>query len=73
MDTQAVEQFIERLPGDPELRAKYNADPEGTLRELGIDLTDAEVDLVHGTDWTAVPDEALAARISMRAAHGYET
>ena len=62
MSTDAASSFLDQLIADPELRTRFRTDPEATMREAGLD--EEERRALADTDWSSVPDQELAQRVS---------
>ncbi len=62
MATEGTQAFLDRLLNEPELRSRFRSDPDGTMAEAG--LGEEERQALAGTDWSSVPDEELAERVS---------
>jgi len=64
MSRESIETLVERWMEDLTFRAKLRSDPEGTIRALGLELSDEEWAAVNKVDWS-LSDEELTARASM--------
>ena len=62
MTNETAEGFLDRVLNDPKLRSKFRSDPEGTMREAGLDEQQRQA--LAGTNWSEVSDEELVQRIS---------
>ena len=65
---QGIDALIGRYLDDPQFRADFARDPEGTVRREGLELSADELTALHAADGVRM-GEALRARIS-RAAFG---
>jgi hypothetical protein len=63
MSTPALEQLIDRWTNEPAFRDALRRDPEGTVRNEGVQLSDDEMAALRSTDWS-LSDEALQSRMS---------
>lgn len=50
MAREDVERLVGRAVLDPEFREKFFADPEGAIREAGLELSEEELDRVKQVD-----------------------
>jgi hypothetical protein len=64
MTQDQVEQFIQKMLEDPQLRSAFRDDPEATLRNANVDVSDEELAQLRNADLSALPDQELVARIS---------
>jgi hypothetical protein len=62
MTKEAATSFLDRLLNEPGLRSRFRSDPEGTMREAGLD--EEERRALAGADWSGVSDEELTQRVS---------
>jgi hypothetical protein len=62
MADEKTQGFLDRVLNDPQLRSKFRSDPDGTIREAGLD--DQQRQALAGTNWSEVSDEELVQRIS---------
>jgi hypothetical protein len=62
MSNDITQNFLDRVLNDPNLRSRFRSDPEGTMREAGLD--DQQRQAFAGTNWSEVTDEELVQRIS---------
>lgn len=60
---QNLETLIDRWMNDISFREALRADPAGTVRSTGIELTEDEWMALRAIDWNA-SDEELQARVS---------
>jgi radical SAM family RiPP maturation amino acid epimerase len=65
-DVSHLKRFLERWTMDPKYQEAFNADPQGALTEIGVDLTPADVTPL------IVPEEATAATVKILAGRGDE-
>ena len=56
-------ELVERWTNDPGFRERLRADPEGTVREAGLELDAEDLAALHAADWD-LADGDLAARIN---------
>jgi predicted ribosomally synthesized peptide with nif11-like leader len=63
MSREAIEELIDRWMNDPAFRAAVREDPEGAVRDTGLELTADELAAVQGVDWS-LSDEELSSRAS---------
>jgi hypothetical protein len=62
MSNDQTQTFLDRVINDPQLRSSFRSDPEGTMREAGLD--DKQRQALAGTNWSEVSDEELIPRMS---------
>jgi hypothetical protein len=62
MTNDAAQGFLDRVLNDPQLRSRFRSDPDGTMREAGLDEQQRQA--LAGTNWSEVSDEELVQRIS---------
>jgi hypothetical protein len=62
MSNDTTQGFLDRVLNDPQLRSSFRSDPDGTMREAGLD--DKQRQALAGTNWSEVSDEELVQRIS---------
>ena len=68
MSQKGIDALVSRYLDDPQFRADFARDPEGTARREGFELDAGELQALHAADGVRL-GEALRARIS-RAAFG---
>ena len=69
MSREAIEELLDRWENDPAFRAEIRADPEGAVRQAGVQLDAREMAALRSVDWNE-PDEVLQARIASSGAGG---
>ena len=63
MAREAIEQLLDRWTNEPAFREQMRADPEGAVRESGVELDEDEWAALRSADWD-LTDEELAERAS---------
>jgi hypothetical protein len=63
MATEHIDQIIDRWMNDTAFRSSLRADPQSTIRGMGISLSDEEQTALRSIDWS-LSDDALSERIS---------
>lgn len=63
MSRASVEALIERWTQDLDFRAELRADPEGTVRRLGLPLSEEEWEALRTIDWS-LSDQELELRVN---------
>ncbi len=63
MSRQAVETLMDRWLNEPEFREALRQNPEGAVRQAGVELSEEEWAALRSVDWT-LPDDQLQARVS---------
>ena len=58
------DQLIERWANDEQFREDFRADPEATLREAGVELSEEEWESVRTMDTSSMDDSELQERIA---------
>lgn len=57
-----VQQLVDRLVADAELRERFRSDPVEVVEQHGIELDNIHRERLRKEDWTAIADEDLVAR-----------
>jgi hypothetical protein len=63
MSGEGIEHLIDRWLNEPDFRARLRADPEGTVRDSGVELDADEWEALRGID-QGLPDQELQTRVS---------
>ena len=63
MSKPALETLMDKWTNEPAFRDALRRDPEGAVREAGVQLNDDEMAALRSTDWSQ-SDESLQARMS---------
>jgi hypothetical protein len=63
MSAEGIEHLMDRWLNEPGFRVRLRADPEGTVREAGVELDADEWEALRGLDET-LPDQELQTRVS---------
>lgn len=61
MSRQALETLMDRWVNEPGFRDQLRADPEATVRQTGVSLSQDEWAALRSVDWS-LPDEQLQVR-----------
>jgi hypothetical protein len=64
MEQEAADRFFDQLANSPELRAEFRDDPAGTLVRAGGQLDEQGRRELAEIDWSQLPDQELAQRVS---------
>jgi hypothetical protein len=57
MSKADLEALIDRWTNEPDFREKMQRDPEGTVREAGLDLDSEELAALRAVNWRASDQE----------------
>jgi hypothetical protein len=63
MSRQAIGELMDLWTNDPSFRAAMRHDPEATVRQRGVTLSEDEWAALRSVDWSA-SDEELQSRVS---------
>lgn len=63
MSRQSIETLMDRWTNDSTFRDEMRADPQGTVRRAGVELSAEETAALNQMDWS-LADEELQARVS---------
>ena len=58
-----VQDLIDRLVAEAELRERFRDDPVAVVEEQGIELDDDHRERLRNEDWAEISDEELEARL----------
>ena len=58
-----VQELMDRLVAEAELRERFRNDPVEVVEQHGIELDDDHRERLRSEDWTAISDEELQARL----------